>query len=190
MRVALFAALACACVALPAQSQDRGAYLGGGLGQTRMTDWCDDTSGGTTTGAFAPLPLFSCEDTDTGWKVFGGYQFNRYISVEATYINWGKVSATFGASGQRELTAKQQSWGAAALGSLPLGESFALLAKLGTLVTKQNVDVQNEPGAETEIHYGLGARYRFVENGAVRVEWEATSELKLQMISASLEVRF
>jgi OOP family OmpA-OmpF porin len=190
MRTALFAALACACVALPAPAQDRGAYLGGGLGQTKMTEWCDDTTGGNTTGAFAPLAVFSCEDTDTGWKVFGGYQFNRYISAEATYINWGKVRATFGAQGQRELTAKQQSWGAAALGSLPLGESFALLAKLGTLFTKQNVDVLGEPGAETEIHYGLGARYRFVHNGAVRVEWEATSELKLQMISASLEYRF
>jgi OmpA-OmpF porin, OOP family len=186
MRQALVAALACACLALPAtaQAQGRGAYMGGGLGQAKMTEWCD-------TSAVPPgQRLHACEDTDTGFKLFGGYQFNRYISVEGTYINWGKMSAAFGASGHPSVTAKNQSFGPAALGSLPLGQSFALLGKLGVLATVQQVDSRAEKTSDAEAHYGLGARWHFVQNGAVRVEWERTSEIKLQMISASLEFRF
>jgi OOP family OmpA-OmpF porin len=183
---ALIIALACACVALPAtaHAQGRGAYMGGGVGQTKMADWCS-TSGGPP-----GLVLHACEDTDSGFKLFGGYQFNRYISVEGTYINWGKFSAAFGPNGHPSLTAKHQSFGPAALGSLPLGESFALLGKLGLLATIQKLDSRSEEGSETEVHYGVGARWHFARNGAVRAEWEGTSELKLQMISASVEFRF
>jgi OmpA-OmpF porin, OOP family len=187
MRVVLVA-FGCACLmlsaAVQAQVLTRGAYLGGGLGQAKMTDWCD------TTGAPSNLRLRSCEDTDTGFKLFGGYQFLRYLAAEGSYINWGKVEGSFFPPGPNSVTAKHQSFGAAALGTLPLGDWFSLFGKLGLLYTEQKVDTLSETGSETEVHYGLGARLHFVRNGALRVEWEATSEVKLQMISASLEFRF
>jgi hypothetical protein len=51
-----------------AQSFDRQHfYVGGHLGQAKAKSACDGISGGGIT----------CDDTDTSWKILGGYQFNK-----------------------------------------------------------------------------------------------------------------
>jgi hypothetical protein len=42
----------------------------------------------------------SCEDSDTSWKLLGGYRFNRYIGVEASYVDWGEVTASVNIRGR------------------------------------------------------------------------------------------
>jgi OmpA-OmpF porin, OOP family len=158
-------------------AQDRGAYLGGAIGQTRFTEWCDP---GTT----------ACDDKDSGWKVFGGYRFNRYFALEGSYINWGEVTASVGAV---NVAAEQRSFGLAALGSLPLGPQFSVFGKTGMLSTEQQTRVIGASTVqrdETELHYGLGAKYSFGPNWALRGEWENTEKLKVQMLSIGVEYRF
>ena len=90
-----------------AQAQDSGFYLGGALGQSKFKEWCD--TGGSTT---ASLP--ACDSKDTSWKILGGYRFNRYIAAEATYIDWGEVTATVrnNATGRTvDVAASQTSYG-------------------------------------------------------------------------------
>jgi opacity protein-like surface antigen len=43
---------------------------------------------------------------------------------------------------------------------------------------------------ETEFHYGLGAKYAFTRNWAVRGEWEKTDKLKVELLSIGVEYRF
>src|SRR4029453_14758447 len=54
----------------------RGFYVGASVGQATSTD-CN-------------LP--SCDDKDTSYRVFGGYQFNRNLALEGGYAPLGEVS--------------------------------------------------------------------------------------------------
>jgi OOP family OmpA-OmpF porin len=169
---------------LAASAQESGAYLGGSLGQSKFKEWCD------TSGAPPGFVLLACEDTDTAWKLFGGYRFNRYAAIEATYVNWGKVTATVG--GPTDISAEQSSMGIAAVGSLELGPQFSVFGKLGFLMTEQETKVASTSTDrdDTELHYGFGVRYRFAANWAARAEWERTEKLKVEMLSIGAEFRF
>jgi OOP family OmpA-OmpF porin len=177
----LFVFLACLTSATAVQAQDGGFYLGGALGQAKFKEWCN-------------IPGADCKDTDTNWKLFGGYRFNRYVAAEATYVDWGEVTASV-ASGAQAL-ARQHSYGLAAVGTLPLGERFELFGKAGFVMTEQETESRNVPNARTvdreerELHYGLGARFLFTKNLALRGEWENTDELKVEMLSIGIEYRF
>ncbi len=36
----------------------------------------------------------SLDDTDVGWKVFGGYRINKHFAVEGTYVDFGEAKFT------------------------------------------------------------------------------------------------
>jgi OOP family OmpA-OmpF porin len=181
-----FAATVSACTA--AVAQESGPYLGGSLGQSSFTEWCD--TGG------APITLTACKDTDTAWKLLGGYRFNRYLAVEASYIDWGEVTASAVSGGQAvEVAAEQKSYGVAGVGSLRLGPRFEVFGKLGFVHTDQQTKrITPNPSTvereETELHYGLGLKYAFTRNWAARAEWENTEKLKVEMFSVGVESRF
>jgi len=177
-RLFLFAALLLPLAG--AQAQDSGFYLGAGIGQSKFKEWCD-------------IPLASCKDTDTSWKLLGGYRFNRYIAAEGTYVDWGEVTASTASGAQA--AADQHSYGLAVVGTLPLGERFELFGKAGFLMTEQETRrITPNPSTlsrdETEFHYGLGARFLFTKNWALRGEWENTEKLKVEMLSIGVEYRF
>jgi OmpA-OmpF porin, OOP family len=162
-----------------------GPYVGGALGQSKLKEWC--------TGETATTRFTGCDDSDTSWKLLGGYRFNGYVAVEASYIEWGKVSARFNTGAQ--VAAKQHSYGLAAVGTVPLGERFELFGKAGFLKTEQETRrITPNPLTvnrdETEFHYGLGAKYAFTTKWAVRGEWEKTDNLKAEMLSIGVEYRF
>lgn len=161
-------------------AQDAGFYLGGAFGQAKLKEWCRVGPGDVLT---------ACEDTDTGWKLFGGYRFNRYLAVEATYVNWGEVTGTVNGIA---VSAEQTSMGIAAVGSLELGPQFSVFGKAGFLMTEQDIKrtTGTAEGEETEFHYGLGVRFRFTPNWAARGEWERTEKLKVEMLSIGAEYRF
>ena len=167
------------------RAQEGGFHLGGALGQSKFKEWCD--TGGVTT-----LRLASCEDTDTSWKILGGYRFNRYLAAEATYIDWGEVSATvLGGAQPVDVAANQRSYGLGAVGSLPLGQRLELFGKAGFLHTEQETkSTRTVNRDETELHYGLGAKYAFTRNWALRGEWENTDKLKVELLSIGVEYRF
>jgi OOP family OmpA-OmpF porin len=171
------AALAVACA--PARAQESGAYVGGALGQAKLKEWC--TVGPTDV-------LTACEDTDTGWKLFGGYRFNRYIGIEATYIDWGETSGTVNSI---NVTAEQTSMGVAAVGSFDFTPQFAVFGKAGLLRTEQETrGLTTRERSETEFHYGLGLRFAFTRNWVARAEWERADELEAEMLSIGVEYRF
>ena len=56
--------------AASALAQQRGFYIRGSLGQSEHSDQCSGGAAGIT-----------CDDKDTAWKIFGGYQFNQYFAA-------------------------------------------------------------------------------------------------------------
>jgi OOP family OmpA-OmpF porin len=163
-----------------AMSQEKGAYLGGAFGQTTFTIWCSSAPGSVIT---------SCDDKDTGWKLFGGYRFNRYVAAEAVYMSWGKTSGSGTSSGVPfSVAADTSSKGVAAVGTLPLGHGFSAFAKIGYLFTDQ--ERRGRTFDDEEYFRGFGATYALSRNWAIRGEWEKANQLKAEFLSMGAEFRF
>ena len=103
--------LAAAAFALPAAAQmsARNAYVGASVGQAKYNDWCSVAS---------EFGSSSCDDKDTTFRIFAGYQVHPNIGVELGYANLGeaKFSGTFAGlplTGKDEFTA----WDLVAVGS-------------------------------------------------------------------------
>jgi OmpA-OmpF porin, OOP family len=195
--LAPFLALFIAGVAVPALAQkraaatlqsveERGAYVGGMFGKSKFKDWCN------TSGAPAGFQLLACDDSDTAAKIFGGWRFNRFFALEASYIDWGEVSGTVSTGGAPSgVASEQQSMGLAAVGNLPLTQNISVFGKLGRLRTEQEIrSPASRSVTESEWHYGLGFRYAATRNLAVRGEWERTEKLEVSMLSLGVEYSF
>lgn len=161
--LSLAAATAFAGSVLGQTTQESGAYLGLSVGQTKAKDGCSGLAG---TG-------ISCDDKDTAFKLFGGYQFSRYIAAEAGYTDLGKVKAS--APGL-SADIKSNAWELVAVGSYPIGTSgFAPYGKLGfyrgEVKLSSNVGVSDKH-TNTDLTFGVGVRYDIMRNFAVRAEWQ------------------
>jgi OOP family OmpA-OmpF porin len=154
-----------------AQAKETGAYVGLSLGQANAAD--TECAGG-----------FSCDNKDTSWKIFGGYQFMRYLAAEAAYTDLGKTKATASLAGiSSSIESKSHAWELVAVGSYPIGTSgFAPYVKAGlyTGETKGDINVtvggasssQSFKKTNTDWTAGIGVRYDFLRNFAVRLEWQ------------------
>jgi len=148
-----------------AQTQPTGAGfyggLGAGIGRTDI-----DGSG---------IAAGSTDKKDGVWKLFGGYQFNRYIAAEGGYVDMGKASI---AGPQGFASTDSNAWQVGAVGSIPLNLQFALTGKLGVARTATDgsgsVNGVAFTGSDhnTAPTYGLGMRYDISKAVGLRGEWE------------------
>ena len=196
IRVSAIAALGVAALAfsLPvaAQMSARNAYIGASVGQAKYNDWCGTVSG---------LGSSSCDDKDTAFRLFAGYQFHPNIAVEVGYADLGKAtfSGTFlgvPVTGKDEFTA----WDLVAVGSLPFGTGFSAFGKLGLYHGKVDATA-NVAGARgtasdtgTDLTLGLGVGYDFTRNLGVRAEWQRYNDFSdaggLDVFSLGVVYRF
>lgn len=171
------AALAGAAVAAPASAQ---FYLGGGVGAARATG-----INGSTVVLGVPVTVSGADSTKTSWKLLGGYQFTPHWGAEAQYSDLGQRSATiaFGApinlSGTTT-SARASQWSLAGTGTLPVGNNFYLMAKLGASrnhfdsvsLSLRGVTASSGSASKTGLLAGVGAGYNFNRNLGLRLEYE------------------
>lgn len=167
-KLSVLAAAVLATLTAPAL-QAQGFYVGAGVGQSDFRDACD---------GLADIGL-SCDDTDTGWKLFGGFQFTPNWGVEAFYADLGEASVSGTVLG---LPAAEKvsvdGFGIAGTATWPIGDRFGVFGKLG--VFRWSLDDRATLGGVsfalddngTDLMAGLGARYAFTEQFGVRLEWE------------------
>jgi len=172
------AALGAAAFSLPASAQMSmsSAYVGGGFGQSKFKDAC---SGGS-------FPGVSCDDKDTAFKIFGGYQFNKNIAAEVGYTDLGKAKASGGGVTAEE---KATAWELSAVGSFPVWQQLSILGRLGLYYGEGKVDAPGVSGKKntTDLTYGLGVGWDFTKNLGVRGEWQRYSKVKFEAAGASDE---
>ena len=177
--------------AAPLAFADAGFYMGAGVGQTSFD--VGDTAG---TG-------INVDDSDTGFKIYGGYKFNPNFAVEAGYADIGSATMDFPGFFNAEVEASALF--VDAVGSLPLNEQFSVFGRVGLAMTNTELTV-NVPGLgsetldddEAEIKFGLGAQFSFSKNVALRGEWERyvdvggdnTGEGDVDVIGLSVNVMF
>jgi hypothetical protein len=105
-----------------ADENPSGFYVGGGVGQFNVQ--IDDID--QTDDAIEQL-----DDDDTAWKGFVGWRFNRYISLEAAYIDFGSPGSRSDASGSSgDYSLDLAGFAPYVMGILPVGP-VELFAKAG-----------------------------------------------------------
>jgi len=175
VRNAALAVFGVAVLSLPsigmAQSMsgpDSGWYIGGSVGQSKAKDVCSGVSG----------PGVSCEDTDTAYRIFGGYQINKHFAVELGYYQLGEATA----SGTFRATIESKAWDLVAVGILPIGDKFSVYGKLGmymadTDFSTNNPAFSNESKSNTDLTYGIGVGYDFTKNFGIRAEYQVFKDV-------------
>lgn len=157
-----------------------GWYAGLGIGQSKYGD-IDEASANTRT---------------EGWKVYGGYQFNKYLGIEGGYANLNDMTARTGAV-VTNLAA--DAWTLGAVLSYPVTKKLSVMGKLGAAYVLADAKVKNgaaltvRSGDDSyEPNYGVGVSYALLDNLNLRLEWERfdRKEYDIDLISAGLAVKF
>lgn len=162
--IAVLALVAGASVAAPAAAQDlHRFYAGGSIGQTTASDGCSGII----------VPGITCNDSDTAWRILGGYRINPNFSVELGYQDLGQVRATgFGVNGN--VTANV--WELVGVGTVPLRNRFSVYGKLGGY--RGETELRSNAGfsgseTNTDLTFGVGGRYDFSPQIAFRAEYQS-----------------
>lgn len=168
-------------LAAAANAQDSGFYVGGSIGQASYQDapigeavpisifssiaeGLGAPDGNAVVDQFLAQPPqgFSMsgesDKTDTSYKGYIGYKFNRYFAIEGGYASLGKTSAKNrviydadgdGGSGAGDgsyfqmdstLENKNTAWFVEAVGILPINAQFSIFAKAGTAYVKSEAN--------------------------------------------------
>ncbi|MGE5625593.1 MAG: outer membrane beta-barrel protein [Bacillota bacterium] len=207
-RVASFMS-ALTIVLLPMAAHADGGWYGAfDLGQSRFD------SGALQSLVPAGWPS-TVSDHDTGHRFTGGYQFNSYWGLEASYTDLGSakvyaknpnppipdvptyVQNSFDAKG----------WGLAGTGTYPFNDAWSVFGRLGMMRAQFHHQVQsdglftnpNVTDTAWKTAYGVGANWNFDRNWSLRLGYDwyrklgnggTTGEYNVGLLSLGVEYRF
>ena len=161
--------VAAAAIAFPAAAQMRApslnsAYVGANIGQSKSHFDCSGVA--------------NCDQKDTAFRLFAGYQFHPNVAAEFGYTDLGKTKfSDTGFSAEAAATA----WDLSALGMWPVMPQLQIFGRLGLYhgEVKFSGDLS---GSKTTsgLTYGLGGEYDFTRNLGARLEWQRFNDMKAQ----------
>ncbi len=139
------------------------------------------------------------DDSDNSLGIYGGYRINPYFAVEAEYTDFGKFDIRF-----RELEFDNprlgpRTWGARAIGFMPINESFELLGSVGyhsfDLNPRDDTGFRDVigSGSSTDLFYGVGAQFNFSGRVSLRTQYqryEFKDAGKINELSLGVHYRF
>jgi len=173
--------------ARPGMALDYGAFVGGSIGTTRY-DICDQlVSAGAT----------SCDDQNTGFKIFGGYKFNRYLAVEGGYVDFGKMYAYSTGPGINTDVLVNAYYVSGIL-AVPVAGRASLFGKAGGEFWEGEVNGASPTASAratdsgTGLMYGAGASFDLSDNVGLRGEWERydVDGNDVDLVSVGIEFMF
>lgn len=176
--------VALAVIASPfAIADDSGWYGGANIGQSKATiDDARITSSLLGSG-FSGVSIAD-ENRDLGFKVFGGYQFNKNFALEGGYFDLGRFGfmATTTPAGTLSGDIRLKGLNLDAVGILPLTEKFSVFGRIGANYAQATdsfagtgavrVLNPNPSTRETNLKLGVGLQYALTESMAMRAEVE------------------
>jgi OOP family OmpA-OmpF porin len=198
LRAAVMLAVAAAAAGAATSANAQSAYR-----SSSVTNWYDDyyylgLAGGQSTfqfheqnivsGRLSPgvigSGITSHDNKDSAFRIFGGYQFNRFWALEAAYFDLGnsKFSSSIYPTGTFNGEIKVRGGSLDLVGTLPLGERFAVLGRIGGHYSRTQ-DAFNGTGnasnvggspstRKTDGKVGGGLQYAFSEGFMMRLEGE------------------
>jgi OOP family OmpA-OmpF porin len=167
-----------------AVADDSGWYAGASVGQSRAKiDDARITS--NLVGAGVTTTSIVDDKRDTGYKIFGGYRYNKNFALEGGYFDLGQfgyTATTTGPAGTLTGKIKLKGLNLDVVGTLPVTEKFSVLGRLGlnyaeardNFTTTGGLTVTNPNPSKNEINYkfGAGVQYDFTESLGMRLEAE------------------
>ncbi|WP_457425375.1 OmpA family protein [Roseateles sp. P5_E7] len=171
-------------IAASSFAQESGyAYGGLSVGQSRARIDEERISAGLLGAGFTSTSMTRDEKSDA-YRLFGGYQFNRYFAVESGYFSLGKFgfNSTTVPAGTLSGQVKLQGWNLDLVGTLPITERFSAIARLGVqsalardrFSSTGAVSLLNPNPSKREANhkFGVGLQYEFSRALFVRGEAE------------------
>ena len=175
--------VACAAAGLAGIASAQG-YVGFGVGQSRAKLDCAGTD--------------TCDKTDTAFRLYGGYQFNPNLALEAAYYDQGKARVT---ASDPELGTvggdfKGQGFGLWGVLSAPM-QAASVYAKLGVVSARIKLDASSSTlgsASASERHtrgaWGLGASYEFASDWVARLDYERFRVRFMDLVTLGAHYRF
>ena len=166
-------------------------YLGASVGHAKA-----DMNVGLPSG-FA-FDSTSRDETDVGWKIYGGWKFYPGLAVELGYTQLGRFR--FDGSVQPPATVSQtyrvDGYTAELVATLPVASSFSILARIGGIFAQTSpqasatgplVAVTQDP-VHRDFNWktGLGVQYEIAREWALRAEWDQYRRMGPNNLSVDL----
>ena len=207
MRVtmALLAALALSGAAHAQQSrvaQQSRFYAGASLGKS-------SAKLGNCASAVAGVQACDIEDSDTAWKLFGGYRFAKDLAIEASYVDLGKFRMTaWGPFETASSVYKVTGLAVDGVKTWPFGAKLGLWTRVGVFVWTLDVSSSSsglggfvgssEKTTKASADIGLGLKYDFHKDIAALIEFQryfgigtsSTGTSDIDLLSASFIYTF
>jgi OmpA-OmpF porin, OOP family len=158
--------LVAAAGSVAAQVPEKGIYIGGSLGYSQYKDSCKDL-------------LIPCDENDTIWRAFAGYQFNRYWAMEIGGGHFGEAEGqgTVAGLGSGSFSLKAYGMDVSAIGTVPLSGGLSVFGRLGVYRARTTLDQEgtffaatHDAGTNSGWLFGAGLGYDLWRLG-IRVEW-------------------
>ncbi|MDP9084748.1 MAG: OmpA family protein [Pseudomonadota bacterium] len=166
-----------------AAADDSDWYIGGNVGQSRAKIDNVRIVNGLTAQGIATTTVRD-DDRHFAFKVFGGYEFNKYFSLEAGYFDLGRFGFTANTVPAAGLTGKIKLNGANfdAVGTLPFGDKFSAIARIGYTYSYAKDDfagygavIVRDPERNqhsSNYKFGVGLQYAVTKSFGLRAEAE------------------
>lgn len=164
-------------------ADDTGWYVGANVGQSRAR--IDDARiNRSLLGSGFSSATITDDDRDVGYKIFGGYQMNRYLAVEGGYFDLGKFgfAATTVPAGTLNGEAKIRGLNLDLVGTLPITDKFSAFGRVGVNYadvrdrfsgTGAVLTADSNPSKrDANYKLGLGLEYDFTDSLSMRGEVE------------------
>ncbi|MBI4161072.1 MAG: outer membrane beta-barrel protein [Acidobacteria bacterium] len=196
--IAVLGALA---LAVPcALAEETSWYVGGSAGPA-------STGLGVSNFDDGSLTAGSVDDSGTGWKIFGGYQFAKHFGVEGGFVDLDKTSFDGTSDGTGSLysagtvtsTSEANGLFAAAVGILPVVKNFSVFGKAGLMNWDGDTTLSDSSGTlagsddGSDPMFGVGVEFRRGTMVSLRAEWEQFSDIlgtDVDLISGNILFRF
>lgn len=178
-----------------AVAAEAGGYFGASIGETDAGLGVSDFNDGSIISG-------DVDDSDTGWKLFGGYRFNENVALEGGLYNLGEVTFNGTSNGAGFLFAagpvsadvEADGFFAAVVGTIPFNK-FSVFGQIGFHSWDADVKLTDSSGSfsgdddGTDPLYGVGVAYhpndRVTIRGALEVFTEILEE-DIELLSISV----
>ena len=180
----MFGLMACAAITTSVvKADDAGWYMGANIGESTADIDNERITENLLDSGFSRIVLEN-DDSDTGYKLFGGYQFNRHFAIEGGYFDLGEFSysATTAPAGTLDGQMKLKGINVDLLGFIPFSEKFSAFGRVGVNYAEAkdrfsgtgavNVLSPYSDERDTNLKLGAGVQYAFTDALAMRIEGE------------------
>jgi OOP family OmpA-OmpF porin len=140
-------------------------YVGASVGQANLHGDCNN----------------ACQDSDTAWKIYGGYRVMDQLTVQASYMDLGE----FGKDNDR---ANIKGFSVSALAPFEINKQLSVFGKAGFFQWNSKT-AQGHTLRDLDPMLGLGADYQFNNNLAIRGELDHYKDVSVSKDNGSSDLQ-